>query len=185
MDKRTLILTLAMMAATAATASWADDIPKPERMTWEDQPAAAEPPPAELLPPPAPAHVAAATTPAADAAPMPTPVAPDAPPLATTPPPAARASAAATPSASSVPPAARAAAASDVVPKAPYAAVRVDTGLRDRPVSTAGGDLLIAAGTLVHLSGSAVNAEGTWWFVTAAGIGGGWLPESDLGPITR
>ncbi|TXH05589.1 MAG: hypothetical protein E6R07_01915 [Nevskiaceae bacterium] len=180
MDKRTLILTLATMAVTAA---WADDIPQPERMTWEEQPAA-EPPPAELQPPAAPVQVAAAPAPAADAVPMPTPVAPDAPPLVTTPPPAPSVAAPATPSAAAVQPAVRAA-VSDAVPKAPYAAVRVDTGLRDRPVTTAAGDLLIAAGTLVHLSGKAVNAEGTWWFVTATGIGGGWLPESDLGPITR
>jgi hypothetical protein len=31
------------------------------------------------------------------------------------------------------------------------------------------------------MESSVINGEGTWWFVTATGIGGGWLLESELG----
>jgi len=52
--------------------------------------------------------------------------------------------------------------------------------LRTRPTSTGKGDP-IAAETRVRLESSVRNADGTWWFVTATGIGGGWLLESELG----
>lgn len=52
--------------------------------------------------------------------------------------------------------------------------------LRSRPTSAGTGDP-IAAETRVRLESSVRNADGTWWFVTATGIGGGWLLESELG----
>lgn len=52
--------------------------------------------------------------------------------------------------------------------------------LRTRPTSASTGDS-IDAETRVRLESSVVNADGTWWFVTATGVGGGWMLESELG----
>lgn len=60
------------------------------------------------------------------------------------------------------------------------AVVLRSVALRTRPVATGTGDL-IAAETRVRLESSTANSDGTWWFVTAPGIGGGWLLEKDIG----
>lgn len=52
--------------------------------------------------------------------------------------------------------------------------------LRSRPTGAGTGDV-IAAETRVRMESSVTNAEGAWWFVTATGVGGGWLLESELG----
>lgn len=52
--------------------------------------------------------------------------------------------------------------------------------LRTRPTSTGTGDP-IDSETRVRMESSVTNSDGTWWFVTATGIGGGWLLESELG----
>ncbi len=52
--------------------------------------------------------------------------------------------------------------------------------LRTRPTGNGKGDP-IAAETRVRMESSVINAEGTWWFVTATGIGGGWMLEKELG----
>lgn len=52
--------------------------------------------------------------------------------------------------------------------------------LRTRPTASSTGDG-IEAETRVRMESTVTNADGTWWFVTAAGIGGGWLLETELG----
>ncbi|PTU31317.1 hypothetical protein [Stenotrophobium rhamnosiphilum] len=56
--------------------------------------------------------------------------------------------------------------------------------LRTRPVVANTGDI-IDAETRVRLESSTINADGIWWFVTAPGIGGGWLLESAMGSPQR
>ena len=56
--------------------------------------------------------------------------------------------------------------------------------LRSRPTGSGTGDP-IAAETRVRMESNVVNAEGNWWFVTATGIGGGWMLESELGDPQR
>lgn len=56
--------------------------------------------------------------------------------------------------------------------------------LRSRPTSRGTGDI-VAAETRVRLESHVVNGEGSWWFVTATGVGGGWLLESELGDPQR
>ena len=56
--------------------------------------------------------------------------------------------------------------------------------LRSRPTSRGNGDV-IPSETRVRMESSVVNGEGTWWFVTATGIGGGWMLESELGDPQR
>lgn len=51
--------------------------------------------------------------------------------------------------------------------------------LRDQPKTSATGAIVAPAKTRVRLENSLKNAEGTWWFVTADGIGGGWVQESE------
>lgn len=58
------------------------------------------------------------------------------------------------------------------------------TQLRSRPVVSGPGET-IDAETRVRLESSTSNADGTWWFVTAPGIGGGWLLESEMGSPQR
>lgn len=56
--------------------------------------------------------------------------------------------------------------------------------LRSRPTSGGTGDI-VAAESRVRLESHVVNGEGSWWFVTATGVGGGWLLESELGDPQR
>ena len=53
--------------------------------------------------------------------------------------------------------------------------------LRDRPTTNATGDAVVQAETRVRLEASVKNGDGDWWFVTAAGVGGGWVLESEMG----
>lgn len=74
-----------------------------------------------------------------------------------------------------------------VTPPAPAPRVSKSTSivlhpatLRTRPTSASTGDP-IDAETRVRLESTVTNADGTWWFVTATGIGGGWMLETELG----
>jgi hypothetical protein len=55
-----------------------------------------------------------------------------------------------------------------------------DATLRTRPTVAGTGDP-IAAETRVRMESNISNADGNWWYVTATGIGGGWLLETELG----
>ncbi len=52
--------------------------------------------------------------------------------------------------------------------------------LRTRPMASSTGDR-IDAETAVRMESTITNSDGTWWFVTATGIGGGWMLEKELG----
>lgn len=52
--------------------------------------------------------------------------------------------------------------------------------LRDRPKADAVGEIVAPADMQVRLERSVSNADGTWWFVTAKGLGGGWVMESEM-----
>ena len=145
---------------------------EPVVMGWEEQ-GPVEAPPAELLPPhPAPAAAPAASEPVTAPVSAPVPVTPDAPSLPVEP-------VTATPVVK--PPVER------IVPSAasPSATVREGVELRGAPTPGNRDREPLQAGTVVHLVSKVRNASGVWWFVTATGVGGGWLLESDLGPITH
>lgn len=89
----------------------------------------------------------------------------------TGPAPQAAAAPAASPAATS--PAASTAAGTFALPHA--------VALRDRPKADSVGDVVAPADKQVRLERSVSNADGTWWYVTANGIGGGWVLESEMG----
>lgn len=53
--------------------------------------------------------------------------------------------------------------------------------LRDRPRQGSQGEVVAPADTRVRLEKMTQNVDGTWWFVTANGLGGGWVLESEMG----
>lgn len=57
--------------------------------------------------------------------------------------------------------------------------------LRDRPVNNATGDVVASADTSVRLEQGVKNSDGNWWFVTAPGLGGGWVQTSELGNLPQ
>ena len=77
-------------------------------------------------------------------------------------------------------PVATAAPAAASAPKGTAVTLR-SVALRDRPTSTSTGDAVATADKRVRLERSVNNGDGTWWYVTAAGLGGGWVMESELG----
>lgn len=171
--KKELLLSLSVAAALTASSSWAAD--------WQDaSDLAPEPPPEELL-----AAAAAAAAPGAIAVAQATTTAP-------TPAPAPKAAVepAPTPAQIDVQPA-PVSAPPDVIksvlpPPPPVRMAKASTYvlhaaiLRSRPTTKGSGDP-VAADTRVRMESSVTNGEGTWWFVTAPGVGGGWLLEKELG----
>jgi hypothetical protein len=57
--------------------------------------------------------------------------------------------------------------------------------LRDRPVANATGDVIASADTSVRLEHGIKNSDGNWWFVTAPGLGGGWVQTSELANLPQ
>ena len=57
--------------------------------------------------------------------------------------------------------------------------------LRSRPTTNAQDSQALAAGSTVRLVTPIKNAEGEWWFITATGIGGGWVLVSELTDFSR
>ncbi|PTU31316.1 hypothetical protein [Stenotrophobium rhamnosiphilum] len=53
--------------------------------------------------------------------------------------------------------------------------------LRDRPKLDSTGEVVVPAEKRVRLEKSTQNADGTWWYVTADGLGGGWVVETEVG----
>lgn len=52
--------------------------------------------------------------------------------------------------------------------------------LRDRPKADSVGAVVAPADKPVRLEQSVSNADGNWWYVTASGLGGGWVMESEM-----
>lgn len=52
--------------------------------------------------------------------------------------------------------------------------------LRDRPKIDSVGEVVAPADKQVRLEQSVSNADGNWWYVTASGLGGGWVLESEM-----
>ncbi|MES2488438.1 MAG: hypothetical protein V4607_01515 [Pseudomonadota bacterium] len=67
--------------------------------------------------------------------------------------------------------------ATAVVPRA--------VALRDRPQLSSVGDVVVPADKKVRLSSTVNNSDGNWWYVTADGLGGGWVPESDMSGLQQ
>lgn len=57
--------------------------------------------------------------------------------------------------------------------------------LRDRPTNSGTGDVVASADTPVRLERGIKNADGNWWFVTAPGLGGGWVQTSDMANLPQ
>lgn len=53
--------------------------------------------------------------------------------------------------------------------------------LRDRPRADSTGEVVAPAETRMRLEKHTQNADGSWWYVTATGLGGGWMLESEMG----
>jgi hypothetical protein len=48
-------------------------------------------------------------------------------------------------------------------------------------VANSTGDAVATADKRVRLERSVNNGDGKWWYVTASGLGGGWVMENELG----
>ena len=57
--------------------------------------------------------------------------------------------------------------------------------MRGSPVLQTADSQNIPNGTLVRLVSPLKNTQGAWWFVTARGIGGGWLRDVELYEYAR
>lgn len=57
--------------------------------------------------------------------------------------------------------------------------------LRDRPTASATGDVVANADTSVRLERGVKNSDGNWWYVTAPGLGGGWVQTSDMANLPQ
>jgi len=55
------------------------------------------------------------------------------------------------------------------------------SALRSRPTAAGTGDVIVPAETRVRVESKLSNADGDWWFVTATGLGGGWILQSEAG----
>ncbi len=80
---------------------------------------------------------------------------------------------AASPVAAATPVASKSVAAPFVIPRA--------VTLRDRPKTDSAGSIVAPSKKQVRLEHSISNSEGNWWYVTASGLGGGWVQESEMG----
>ncbi len=52
--------------------------------------------------------------------------------------------------------------------------------LRDRPQANSMGSVVASADKRVRLERGIKNADGSWWYVSANGLGGGWVLESEI-----
>jgi hypothetical protein len=203
MNKVILIAVLSATLPSIAQPSDARDdllLVLAQTAVWEDATDAVEAPPAELGSPVSAAAPAPVATAAADApvpvpepVPVPAPVANPAPGpvLVPVPVPAAAPTPVAPPIAPATPLPSAARPAVAATPKAPQpvalprATLLTDAQLCGRPLPSSTDNEWLPAGTVVHVVSKTINITGAWWYVVPPGHIGGWLQESELGPITR
>lgn len=57
--------------------------------------------------------------------------------------------------------------------------------MRGSPVQNTADGQMVPTGTAVRLVSPLKNTQGSWWFVTARGVGGGWLRDVELYDYAR